>query len=90
MPPDPHENPNLSRRVLINLGVDLLDQGILEMIEISVGPVIAIGLYLLPTYAIHRFNVLKQYRGQASNTFVTIAAVTAVACIIYRMFIIGL
>ena len=75
---------------LTTWGAAILDLGILDMIETLVGPVIAIVLYLLPMYAIHRFDVLKQYRGKASNIFVTVAGITAVACIIYRMFVIGL
>lgn len=71
-------------------GVAILDVGILDMIETLVGPVIAMVLYLMPMYAIHRFDALKQYRGKASNIFVTIAGIAAVACIIYRMFVVGL
>lgn len=70
--------------------VAVLDVSILDMIETLAGPVIAVVLYLLPMYAIHRFDVLKQYRGKASNVFITIAGITAVACIIYRMIVLGL
>lgn len=71
-------------------GVAILDVGILDMIETLAGPVIAVVLYLMPMYAIHRFDALKQYRGKASNVFITIAGVTAVACIIYRIIVVGL
>lgn len=71
-------------------GVAILDVGILDMIETLAGPVIAIVLYLMPMYAIHRFDALKQYRGKASNVFITIAGLAAVACIIYRMIVVGL
>ena len=74
---------------LTTWGAAILDLGILDMIETLVGPIIAIVLYLLPMYAIHRFDVLEQYRGKASNIFVTLAGITAVACIIYRMFVVG-
>src|SRR5699024_4188343 len=70
--------------------VAILNDSILDMIETLVGPVIAMVLYLMPMNAIHRFNALKQYRGKASNIFVTIAGIAAVACIIYRMFVVGL
>lgn len=79
----------------VNIGVAIFiflatwGAAILDMIETLVGPIIAIVLYLLPMYAIHRFDVLKQYRGKASNIFVTLAGITAVACIIYRMFVVG-
>ena len=70
--------------------VAILDVGILDMIETLAGPIIAIVLYLMPMYAIHRFDALKQYRGKASNVFITIAGITAVACIIYRIIVVGL
>lgn len=70
--------------------VAILDVGILDMIETLAGPIIAVVLYLMPMYAIHRFDALKQYRGKASNVFTTIAGIAAVACIIYRIIVIGL
>lgn len=70
--------------------VAILNVGILDMIETLAGPIIAVVLYLMPMYAIHRFDALKQYRGKASNVFITIAGITAVACIIYRIMVVGL
>ncbi len=69
--------------------VAILDVGILDIIETLAGPIIAVVLYLMPMYAIHRFDALKQYRGQASNVFITIAGISAVACIIYRIMVVG-
>lgn len=70
--------------------VAILDIGILDMIETLAGPIIAVVLYLMPMYAIHRFDALEKYRGKASNVFTTIAGIAAVACIIYRIFVLGL
>lgn len=70
--------------------VAILDVGILDMIETLAGPIIAVVLYLMPMYAIHRFDALKQYRGKLSNIFTTIAGIAAVVCIIYRIVVIGL
>lgn len=70
--------------------IAILNVGILDIIETLAGPIIAVVLYLMPMYAIHRFEVLKKYRGKASNVFVTIAGIAAVACIIYRMVVLGL
>ncbi|HJF14604.1 MAG TPA: HAAAP family serine/threonine permease [Enteractinococcus helveticum] len=70
--------------------VAILDVGILDMIETLAGPIIAVVLYLMPMYAIHRFDALEKYRGKASNVFTTVAGIAAVACIIYRIFVVGL
>ena len=70
--------------------VAILDVGILDMIETLAGPIIAVVLYLMPMYAIHRFDALERYRGKASNVFTTIAGIAAVACIIYRIIVVGL
>lgn len=70
--------------------VAILNVGILDMIETLAGPIIAVVLYLMPMYAIRRFDALKQYRGKASNVFITLAGITAVACIIYRITVVGL
>src|SRR5699024_3171586 len=71
-------------------GLAILDVGMLDMTERLVGLVIAVLLYLMSMYPIHRFTSLTQYRGKASNLFVTLAGIAAVACIIYRMFVVGL
>src|SRR5690625_6059184 len=57
--------------------VAILNVGILDMIETLAGPIIAVVLYLMPMYAVHRFDALEQYRGKPSNVFITIAGITA-------------
>lgn len=74
---------------LATWGAAVADLGVLDMIETLVGPVMALVLYLMPMYAIRRFDVLKQYRGLASNVFVTLAGFFAVACIVYRVVVVG-
>lgn len=60
----------------------ILNPSVLSLIESLSGPVIAMVLYLLPMYAIHKVKLLEPYRGLASNVFVTIAGVVAVSGII--------
>ena len=60
----------------------IINPSVLSLIESLSGPVIAIVLYLLPMYAIHKVDALKEYRGRASNVFVTIAGIVAVAGIL--------
>lgn len=62
--------------------VAIINPSVLSLIESLSGPVIAIVLYLLPMYAIHKIDALKEYRGRASNVFVTIAGIVAVAGIL--------
>ncbi|MDO5493185.1 MAG: HAAAP family serine/threonine permease [Nesterenkonia sp.] len=74
---------------LATWGAAVADLGVLDMIETLVGPVMALVLYLMPMYAIRRFDVLRQHRGLASNVFVTLAGFFAVACIVYRVAVVG-
>lgn len=63
----------------------ILNPSVLSLIESLSGPVIAMVLYLLPMYAIHKVELLKPYRGLASNVFVTIAGIVAVSGIIFGL-----
>lgn len=63
----------------------ILNPLVLSLIESLSGPIIAMVLYLLPMYAIHKVKVLEPYRGLASNIFVTIAGLVAVSGIIYGL-----
>ena len=63
----------------------ILNPSVLSLIESLSGPIIAMVLYLLPMYAIHKVKVLEPYRGLASNVFVTIAGLVAVSGIIYGL-----
>ena len=63
----------------------VLNPSILDLIESLAGPVIAVILYLMPMYAIHRIPALEPYRGKISNVFVTVAGLVAVSGIIYGL-----
>lgn len=58
--------------------VAIIDPSILGLIEAIGGPFIASILYLLPMYAIHRIDALKQFRGRPSNVFVVVTGLIAV------------
>ena len=55
------------------------------MIETLCGPIVAILLFLMPMWAIHTVPALKKYRGKASNYFVFIMGLLAVATIIFSI-----
>lgn len=64
----------------------VLNPSILALIESLAGPVIAIILYLMPMYAIHKVPALARFRGKASNIFVVIAGFVAVSGILISLF----
>lgn len=64
----------------------VLNPSILSLIESLAGPVIAVVLYLMPMYAIHRVPALARFRGTASNVFVVIAGIVAVGGILLSFF----
>ncbi len=59
--------------------------GILDMIETLGGPVIAIILFLMPMYAIHKVPAMRKYRGQFSNLFVVLIGLVAISAIFYSL-----
>lgn len=63
----------------------IVNPSVLSLIESLSGTIIAMVLYLLPMYAIHKVEVVKPYRGLASNIFVTTAGIVAVSAIIYGL-----
>lgn len=66
--------------------VAIIDPSILGLIEAIGGPFIAGILYLLPMYAIHKVDVLKRFRGRASNVFVVVTGCIAIGAAIYGLF----
>ncbi|MCG7277204.1 septum formation initiator [Corynebacterium singulare] len=66
--------------------VAIIDPSILGLIEAIGGPFIASILYLLPMYAIHRIDALKQFRTRASNYFVVVTGLIAVGATIWGLF----
>ena len=61
------------------------DPSILGMIETLCGPTIAIMLFLIPMVAIHKVPALARFKGKASNYFVFIMGLVALATIIYSI-----
>lgn len=61
------------------------DPSILGMIETLCGPTIAIMLFLIPMIAIHKVPALARFKGKASNYFVFIMGLVALATIIYSI-----
>lgn len=60
-----------------------LNPSILGLIESLGGPILAIILFLMPMYAIHKLPVLAKYRGKLSNTFIVIMGLIAISAAIY-------
>ncbi|MCK6095630.1 HAAAP family serine/threonine permease [Micrococcus sp. EYE_162] len=61
----------------------IANPSVLGLIETVGGPVIAMILFLMPIYAIHRLDALAPYRGKASNVFVVLAGLAAVSALVY-------
>ena len=56
------------------------------MIETLGGPVIAVLLFLMPMYAIHKVPSMRKYSGAASNIFVVLIGVIAISAIFFSLF----
>ncbi|QRZ62155.1 amino acid permease [Rothia sp. ZJ932] len=63
----------------------ILNPSILGLIETLVGPIMAVVLFLMPMYAIHKVEVLAPYRGKLTNVFVVIAGLAAFSAIVYKL-----
>lgn len=62
--------------------VAALNPSILGMIESLGGPILAIILFLMPMYAIHKLPILAKYRGKTSNVFIVIMGLIAISAAI--------
>ncbi|MGQ3890995.1 serine/threonine transporter [Legionella sp. CNM-4043-24] len=62
-----------------------VNPGILSMIEVLGGPVIAIILFLMPMYAIARVPALQKYRGLRGNVFVLFMGIIALSATLYGL-----
>lgn len=65
--------------------VATLNPSILGMIETMGGPVIAMILFLMPMYAIHKVPAMRQYSGKISNLFVVLVGILAISSIAYSL-----
>ncbi|WP_345831245.1 HAAAP family serine/threonine permease [Erwinia sp. HDF1-3R] len=66
--------------------VATLNPSILGMIETLGGPIIAILLFLMPMYAIHKVPAMRQYSGKISNLFVVLVGLIAISAIAWDLF----
>ncbi len=63
-----------------------LNPSILGMIETLGGPIIAMLLFLMPMYAIHKVPAMRKYSGRISNCFVVMIGIVAISAILYNLF----
>ncbi|BDH44767.1 serine transporter [Salmonella enterica subsp. enterica serovar Choleraesuis] len=66
--------------------VATLNPSILGMIETLGGPIIAMILFLMPMYAIHKVPSMRKYSGHISNAFVVLMGLIAISAIFYSLF----
>lgn len=66
--------------------VATLNPSILGMIESLGGPIIAMILFIMPMYAIHKMPALAKFRGKVSNIFVTVMGLVAISGLIASFF----
>ncbi|TKI07451.1 HAAAP family serine/threonine permease [Martelella alba] len=62
-----------------------VDPGILDIIELMGGPIIALLLFLLPMYAIEKVPALAAYRGAPINYFVWAIGLISLGAILYKL-----
>ncbi|NIH15657.1 HAAAP family serine/threonine permease [Serratia symbiotica] len=62
-----------------------LNPSILGMIETLGGPIIAMLLFLMPMYAIHKVPAMRKYRGHISNLFVVMMGLIAISAILFSL-----
>ncbi len=65
--------------------VATLNPSILGMIETLGGPIIAMLLFLMPMYAIHKVPAMRKYSGQISNVFVVLMGLIAISGILFNL-----
>ncbi|XKM13241.1 hypothetical protein RCS94_09445 [Orbaceae bacterium ac157xtp] len=65
--------------------VATLNPSILGLIESLGGPILAVLLFLMPMYAIHKLPALAKYRGKASNVFIVIMGLIAISAAVYNL-----
>ncbi|WP_392566823.1 serine/threonine transporter [Utexia brackfieldae] len=62
-----------------------LNPSILGLIESLGGPVLALILFIMPMYAIHKLPALAKYRGKLSNVFIVVMGLIAISAAIYSL-----
>ena len=66
-------------------GVAIINTSILGLIESIGGPIIAMILFIMPTYAIRKIPAMKRYSGRFSNVFVMIMGLIAISAVVYGL-----
>ncbi|WP_301099291.1 aromatic amino acid transport family protein [Otariodibacter sp.] len=66
--------------------VATLNPSILGLIESLGGPIIAMILFIMPMYAIHKIPSLQKFKGKWSNIFVVVMGCIAISATIYGLF----
>ena len=65
--------------------VATLNPSILGMIESLGGPIIAMLLFIMPMYAVHKIPAMRRYAGKISNVFVVMIGCISISAICYRL-----
>ncbi|NQZ92576.1 MAG: HAAAP family serine/threonine permease [Moritella sp.] len=65
--------------------VATINPNILHMIESLGGPIIALLLFIMPMYAIHKVPAMHKYSGALSNVFVTLIGLISITAIFYSL-----
>lgn len=65
--------------------VATINPNILHMIESLGGPIIALLLFIMPMYAIHKVPAMRKYSGALSNIFITFIGVVSISAIFYSL-----
>ncbi|WP_340621218.1 HAAAP family serine/threonine permease [Xenorhabdus siamensis] len=62
-----------------------LNPSILNIIESLGGPIIAMILFIMPMYAIHKVPAMRKYAGKPSNIFVIVTGLIAISAAVYSV-----
>lgn len=71
--------------LLTTWAVATWNPSILGMIETLGGPVIAMLLFLMPMYAIHKIPAMRKYSGHISNAFITLMGLISMSAIVFNL-----
>lgn len=80
----------------LNMGVNIfimftvwiaavLNPSVLGLIESLVGPVMALVLFIMPMWAVHKVPALAPYRGKLANIFLVLAGIAAFSAVVYGL-----
>ncbi|MDE1495685.1 HAAAP family serine/threonine permease [Xenorhabdus bovienii] len=65
--------------------VATLNPSILDIIQSLGGPIIAMILFIMPMYAIHKVPAMRKYAGKPSNVFVVVTGLIAISAAVYSV-----